>query len=427
MTFQMNVLLYKRGVFISLPFLIITSVIFSFHPKGGPFFLIPAAVSVAIFIAIHKSRASLVSQHQGEFESFEERINILNKSIEDKRNTLTSLPEKNTRVSFLFDVSKSLIELIDPEDIFDSLIQILEKLFPEADGIFLFSFDKEVGFLELKRLRKGKFKAVKEKKGSSLDQWVLHHNRSLLIEDIVKDFRFDEIKLIAYRERRVRSFVLSPLSVGDRSLGLVRVESQSPGEFSFDDSRLLRNICDLAVVVLERAILFKRTKDLAIKDSLTGLFVRSYFSEYLSKELKRSQRQKSKLGLIMLDIDDFKKINDSYGHLVGDMVLRKLADILKKSLAGRAGIVSRFGGEEFTLLLVETSSQELIACAKEICNTVAAANLAFRRKKIHFTVSQGAVLYPDSATTPNGLIEEADRLLYKAKREGKNKTCYSGQ
>ncbi|MCF7907489.1 MAG: sensor domain-containing diguanylate cyclase [Candidatus Omnitrophica bacterium] len=380
-----------------------------------------------IFIVVCKIRTFIISQHQGEFENFDEKINILNKSIEEKNKILNSFPKKSERASFLFDISKSLIELIELEEIFNSLIKILEKLFPEADSILIFSFDKEGGALELKHSLKRKFNTIKEKKGSSLDNWVLHQNRSLLIEDITKDFRFDASKLTAYYERRAHSFVLSPLSVGRRSLGLVRIESQRPGEFSLDDSRLLRNVCDLGVVVLERSVLFKKIKELATKDALTGLFVRSYFSEYFSRELKLIQRQNGRLGLIMLDIDDFKKINDTHGHVVGDLVIVKLADILQKSLTKRSGIVSRFGGEEFTLLLLEISLKELVACAEEIRYAVAAANLAFRRKKIQFTVSLGAALYPDNATTPTGLIEEADRALYKAKREGKNKTCYSGQ
>ncbi len=388
--------------------------------------MLPALGATAIFIFVRKFRGRIISRYQGEFEGFEEKINLLTKSIQEKKKLLELLPEKTKRASFLFDISKSLIELIDPEEILNSLIQILEKLFPEADSILVFSFDKEEGALHLVRSLKRKAHTIKEKKGSSLDKWVLHQNRSLVIDNIAKDFRFDSGQLLAYKERKAHSFVLSPLSIGHRSLGLVRVESENPGAFSLDDSRFLRNICDLAAVVLERSILFKRTEDLAIKDSLTGLFLRNYFSDYLSKQLKHSQRQGRSLGLIMLDIDDFKAINDSYGHVVGDLVLIKLADILKKSVVNKGGMASRFGGEEFMVLLFESDKKELIACAENICQAVREAKLAFRRKKIGFTVSLGLAFYPESADTASGLIEEADRFLYKAKGEGKNKICYSG-
>lgn len=426
MTLQKNIPLYKHGVLSSLPFLIIASLIFSFHPKGGPIFLIPFLASILIFILVRKIRAAIISRHQGEFESFQEKINLLTKSIEEKQDISKTLPVKNERASFLFDISKSLIELIEPEEIFDSIIQILERLFPEADSILVFRFDKEEGFLSLIRSHKRKLDPIKEKKGSSLDKWVLHQNRSLLIDDIVKDFRFDHTKLIAYKERKAHSFVLSPLSIGRRSLGLVRIESQTKEAFSLDDSRFLRNICDLAAVVLERSILFRRTEELATKDSLTGLFMRSYFSEHLARELRRAQRHKKSLGLIMLDIDDFKTINDTYGHVVGDLVLIKLADILKKAVVKKEAIVSRFGGEEFTLLLSEADQGQVITCAESICKTVQGTSLVFRRKKIPFTISLGVAFYPNKAKDPADLIEEADRFLYQAKRQGKNRTCYSG-
>jgi len=418
--------LYKHGFLSSLPFLIIASLIFSFHPKGGPVFLIPFLASIAIFILVRKIRAFIISRHQGAFESFQEKINLLTKSIQEKQDISKTLPFKSQRASFLFDISKSLIELIEPEEIFDSTIQILEKLFPEADSILIFRFDREEGFLSLIRSHKRKFDVIKEKKGNSLDKWVLHQNRSLLIDDLAKDFRFDHTKLIAYKERQAHSFVLSPLSVGRRSLGLVRIESQGKGAFSLGDLRFLRNICDLAAVVLERSILFARTEKLATKDSLTDLFVRSYFSQHLLRELKRAQRHKGTLGLIMLDIDNFKTINDAYGHVAGDLVLVKLANILKKVVDGKEAIVSRFGGEEFTLLLSEASQKQVIAYAEAICKTVQGTNLVFRRKKIPFTVSLGVAFYPDKALSPAELIEEADRFLYQAKREGKNKICYSG-
>jgi len=127
----------------------------------------------------------------------------------------------------------------------------------------------------------------------------------------------------------------------------------------------------------------------------------------------------------MLDIDDFKKINDNYGHIVGDFVLKKLAKILI-SIAGEAGnLISRFGGEEFIISIPECTKKELLRIGEEIRRKIEGAELTFRRKKINFTVSLGAILAPNQAEDVEKLTQRVDKLLYKAKKEGKNKLCFS--
>jgi len=174
-------------------------------------------------------------------------------------------------------------------------------------------------------------------------------------------------------------------------------------------------------------LFFERAEDLAIKDSLTGLFLRNHFSQYLNRSLRSASVNSKTLGLIMLDIDDFKQVNDTYGHTVGDLVLIKLADILKKDIDKSGGISCRFGGEEFALAIAADSRKEIIACAENIFSEVRQAEISFRRKKVTFTVSAGLAFYPGDFDTAKGLIEQADVLLYKAKREGKNKLCYTGR
>ena len=101
-----------------------------------------------------------------------------------------------------------------------------------------------------------------------LEKWILKNNQSLVIDDITKDFRFDCNKIMAYKDRQASSFIVAPLSIGEKTLGSMRVESTKPSAFSFDDSRLLRSVCDLGIVVLERAGLFAKTEEMAIKGFL---------------------------------------------------------------------------------------------------------------------------------------------------------------
>ena len=125
----------------------------------------------------------------------------------------------------------------------------------------------------------------------------------------------------------------------------------------------------------------------------------------------------------MLDIDDFKEINDNHGHVVGDLVLKKLSHILSRIVGDSGNVAARFGGEEFVLFMVESTKEELKTVAERIRKEAESIIVSFRRKQINFTVSMGAVVYPQDGMEALDLVEKADKLLYKAKKSGKNKIC----
>ena len=357
----------------------------------------------------------------------EDKINLLSKDIQRKEGILKSLPSEYTRVSSLFETSNKIIELGAPEDIFDFIVNACAEFLPQAENIMLFIFKRDKDSLILVNSFKREAPAViKEKKGDILDKWIVRHNQSLVVEDLTKDFRFDCNRVIAFNEREAKSFLASPLSIGNRILGTVRIESKYPNSFSLDDSRLLRSICDLGAVALERASLLKRTEELAIKDSLTSLYLRDYFLKRLDEEVKRACAKSGSVGIGMIDIDDFKNINDTYGHIVGDIVLKRLAKLLESAVGGAGNMVCRFGGEEFIFFLVESDREKLTKVAERIRSGAEKISISFRRKNISFTVSLGGVLCPDDGQNAMGLIERADQLLYKAKKEGKNRCCLSG-
>lgn len=408
--------------------MVIISLIFSFTGK------ISSLAFLAIFIAgggiffffrhvLHK----LFSFFHSDSESIQEKINLLQEKIKEKKSLSLSLPSRSQRLTQLFSVSQNLIELIDSEEIYTCFINMISELLPKADSILFFEFEKESDALFLVKSMKAEKLSIKEKSGDDIDKWVLRHNRSLLIDNITRDFKFDHKRIEAHTSRGAVSFALAPLSIEHRLLGIIRVEASRPGIFSMDDLRLLRNVCDLGAVVLERASFFRKAEDLAIKDSLTSLFVKDYFFERLSDEVSRANDKKTGLGVIMLDIDDFKKINDLYGHIVGDFVLVRLARVLTNILGTAGNLIARFGGEEFIAAVVECNKENLVNLAERVRISIQDTALTFRRKRIKFTVSIGVAFYPQDGIDALKLIERADQLLYEAKRQGKNKVCFSGQ
>jgi diguanylate cyclase (GGDEF)-like protein len=388
----------------------------------GSFFAV-SLILLGFSFVFYKLRLNIFYKVHGKFDKMEERINLLSKKIEEKTDVLKILPSRCKKISFLFDISQKLVGLSDPEEIYEFLINTSKQLFPKADNILLFLARKDRDSLILNSSLKGEDRVIKEKTGDLLDKWVLRHNYSLLVKDLKNDFRFDYNKVVPYRDRGMSSFIVSPLSVGERIVATVRVESSESGYFTLDDSRLLRSICDLSVVVLERANLFRKTEELSIKDSLTKLFLRNYFFDRLKEEIARAQIEQTKVGILMLDIDDFKKVNDSYGHVVGDLVLKRLAKILEEIVGDTGDVVSRLGGEEFIIFLIECDKERILTIAEEILSSVERARVIFRRVSVNFTVSLGGALYPDDGKEIRELVDKADKRLYQAKEEGKNRVC----
>ena len=155
------------------------------------------------------------------------------------------------------------------------------------------------------------------------------------------------------------------------------------------------------------------------KDSLTQVWNKRYLLETLARELKRRERTKRDLTLMVLDLDYFKNVNDTYGHLVGDELLRQTADRLKKTLR-EEDILARFGGEEFCIVLTETSEGQAEACARRCLKAIAETPFSTAAGEIAATISIGIGI-AKTPTTCDQLIKQADDNLYKAKQLGRNR------
>lgn len=360
------------------------------------------------------------------YEALEEKINVLSEELETKKFNLILLPAKLNLIKKLDGFLNKIIQFSRSSDIRLFFVESVASMIPESENVIFFEFDANEGCLRLSESYKRNKKVVlKEKTGDIFDHWVLRHSQSLLVADLLKDFRFDFSESIAYQQRKIRSLTATPVCVGNHLLGVVRIESKTPEIFNLDHTRILRTMSDITAMMLERIHLFNQIEQLAIRDSLTGLFLRNYFHERLEREIKRCQNENTNLGLAMLDIDDFKKINDTYGHIVGDSVLVRLSQIIQKVVNEPASVICRYGGEEFVFFIPACSTQCLWEVCERLRKTVATTVIRFRKKKLNFTVSIGGVVFPEQVKDPSSLIVWADNRMYKAKKEGKNRVCIS--
>ena len=164
-------------------------------------------------------------------------------------------------------------------------------------------------------------------------------------------------------------------------------------------------------------------EDLAIRDGLTGLYLRRYMQERLNEEMGRELRRGRELCFLMIDLDRFKQYNDSFGHIAGDIVLRTIGTVLLDHFSQPGDLVCRYGGEEFCVLLPDCPKDKAVELANDVRKKILAKEVILRRQKTHVSVSIGVAAFPTDARSKEELIMKADEALYKAKESGRNKVC----
>ena len=217
-----------------------------------------------------------------------------------------------------------------------------------------------------------------------------------------------------------------PIVAGDRRLAVVTLTDRDDGrEFDARDFRASRILAANAALAFTRERLTENVTELtriATVDAVTGLFNRRYFEDRLEAEVQRARRQQQDLALLMIDIDDFKRINDTWGHLEGDRALRDVADLLRGGVR-IFDVCARFGGEEFVIIMPGATAQVAMHVAERIRRQV---EQHAARDRLPITVSVGVGMLDADATTDE-LISAADRALIAAKTAGKNLVWIAGQ
>lgn len=218
----------------------------------------------------------------------------------------------------------------------------------------------------------------------------------------------------------IKNVITLPLASADNKLSGLLIITNREGGFSQEDEDALFNFSFQAFQALA---MHNELARLAITDGLTGLYNHRVFQERFNEELERAERCKRNLSILMLDIDHFKSFNDTYGHQVGDEVLKVLAQVTKKNIRS-IDFAARYGGEEFVIILPEVGHDDALFIAERLWVSVFEYPLILKSgKQARITVSIGCACYPDDAITKELLIKRADEALYFAKEHGRNRVC----
>ncbi len=221
----------------------------------------------------------------------------------------------------------------------------------------------------------------------------------------------------------LKSHLTLPLIVEGEILGCISLNHDQPNAFDAQDLQFLSVIGYQMAATLKHFQRLSSIKNIAIYDTLTGLFNRGYFEERLGVEAQKSFYGGIPLSLVMVDIDLFKKVNDTFGHTEGDQVLHKISSLLKASVR-KKDTVARYGGEEFILILPEAGLEESFIIAERIRRLVENTVFEVGGVQVHLTLSMGISNFPNHrAKSKEELVKMADQALYDAKRSGRNKVC----
>ena len=396
------------------------------HQRANPLiillFISANAVILFYLLKIFSVKNSLV---ESQLENVKEQINIINAGNIKAAEFETALKFRITRYDNLKRVIEELNRSLRLEVVVNVLSSTVYSLISNSSGTALFYLlDSHTQKLKLiHSIKENPQMVILSKEGDIFDYWVLRHSRELIIEDLKNDFRFDLDTVRAQEMRPVLSLISSPLISHNSLLGLLRLESDKRGSFNQDDLRFLSLVSGLGAVALENSLLFQKTQDLAIHDDLTGLYTKQYFTGRLKDEARRCLRLDQPLSLMMIDIDFFKQYNDKFGHTAGDIVLKKVASLLKETLVLLNPLLCRFGGEEFLVMLPEIDKQRAFEVAEELRQKIEKEKVLLRRQSTSVTVSVGLASLPIDTKDDDELIQKADKAMYEAKRKGRNQVC----
>lgn len=325
-------------------------------------------------------------------------------------------------LTLLYKIGQGISTTIDLQELLDRITDLVQRHLHLSEFAVLLMNDEQ-RYLQVKaaygfHTRDHVYDMV-FRVGEGVSGEVARTGRMQYVRDTAEEPRY-----LHYRgESRGRGALVSiPLAYKHAVLGVVNFGRNAVSSFSENDLQLLQLVANQISIAIANARLYSQTRELAIRDDLTGLYNRRHFLEVLQVEWKRVLRFRRGMAILMIDVDHFKVFNDTHGHLYGDAVLRQIADLLRRNLR-EVDTLARFGGEEFIALLSDTDKAGALHVGEKLRRIIDAERFPVPAGTVvhPLTVSVGMSAYPDDALQMDDLIDHADVALYEAKDGGRNR------
>ena len=318
---------------------------------------------------------------------------------------------KSRRLTLLNNISRNIITTLNPEEMLAKIAEELEQGLDYSHiGIGMLEYtSKEIVVRAEAGRRKGALGRHLSFDGNVVGRVARTGQMAVVSYDAAHSMGEPVLE-------GSESAIALPIFYGEQLHGVLYVETEKTSDFPQEEVLFLGTLADLVSGALQNAAAFQKAQEQAITDGMTGLKTHRFFMEALAGEWKRSTRAGREFSLVLMDLDRFKFVNDFYGHLDGDLLLQRVAQILELNCR-RSDIVARYGGDEFVILMPDTNSEQSHQLAGKlrswICN-----DPALRDKNV--TSSFGVATFPDNGSTPQELIQAADASMYLSKHQGGN-------
>ncbi len=335
-------------------------------------------------------------------------------SVTDRRRHLEE-------ISIFHDVAKALTSSLNLDSVLQTIMEKMAQFFrPDTWSLLMVDDQKdELYFAIAVGDAAETLKSIRLKIGEGIAGWIAKHGESLIVPDVLNDARFAK-RIDEMTKWQTRSIICIPLKSKHNVLGVIQLINCALENFSDNEMFFLHALCDYAAIAIDNARAVERIQELTITDDCTGLYNARHLYKTLESEVYRSQRFGYEFSVIFIDLDHFKQVNDTYGHLVGSKLLSEFGFHIKAHLR-LIDYAFRYGGDEFVVLLPQTSKDSALVVAKRL-QEVLRGNAFLHDEKLDLKIraSMGVATFPEDAKTANEIIRQADEMMYLVKNTSRD-------
>jgi diguanylate cyclase (GGDEF)-like protein len=347
----------------------------------------------------------------------------------DQHEEIAELKRQVERLSLFHEVGKTLASTLDLQKILQTIMEkISDFLQPDTWSLLMLDENTQELYFEIAiGAGANKLKDVRLKLGEGIAGWVASNGDPLLVEDVKKDPRFSS-KFDELTQFDTHSVVCVPIKGREKVLGVIElINCLGKGSFRNEDIPILKNLADYAAIALENARYVQRIHELTITDDCTALYNARHLHFVLDAEIYRSNRYNYEFSVIFIDLDHFKQVNDTYGHLVGSKLLWMIGDLIKGHLR-LIDYAFRYGGDEFVVLLPQTAKENALMVVRRVKDLLN-ATVFFTEENLNIkvTASFGLSSFPGDARTRKEILRMADEAMYLVKNTTRNNIALAGE
>ena len=347
----------------------------------------------------------------------------------DTHEEIAELKRQVERLSLFHEVGKTLASTLDLQKILQTIMEkISDFLQPDTWSLLMLDEATQELYFEIAiGAGANKLKDVRLKVGEGIAGWVAAKGEPVLVEDVRKDSRFTT-KVDELTQIETRSVVCVPIKGREKILGVIElINCLGRESFRNEDIPILKNLADYAAIALENARYVQRIHELTITDDCTALYNARHLHFVLDAEIYRSNRYNYEFSVIFIDLDHFKQVNDTHGHLVGSKLLWMIGDLIKGHLR-LIDYAFRYGGDEFVVLLPQTSKENALMVVRRLRDLLNSTTFFTEEGlNIKVTASFGLASFPSDARTRKELLRMADEAMYVVKNTTRDNIALAGE